>query len=50
LEKAEATSPEQGGLLLSAYSICYIQKMCLPIDFICGRDQIHADVAVAGLK
>jgi hypothetical protein len=28
----------------------YKQNRCLPIVSICGRDQIHAEVAVAGLK
>lgn len=28
----------------------YIQKICFPIVFTCGRVQIHLEVAVTGLK
>lgn len=40
-------------LLLNLLSILlhpYLQKICFPILLICGLDQIHALVAVAGLK
>lgn len=30
--------------------VSYRQKMCLPMRLICGRLQIQAEVAVAGLK
>jgi len=33
-----------------ASDLGYLQKICLPIVFTCGRVQIHLDVAVSGLK
>lgn len=50
LQSEEATEDKPSGCCLADQEKAYIQKMCCPMVFTCGRDQIHFEVAVFGLK
>lgn len=49
-QSEEATEDKPSGCCFLGGKTAYMQKICCPMVLTCGRDQIHFEVAVFGLK